>query len=256
MRPRRTRRADQVSIATFNVENLAPGDPQTKFDGLADLIVNNLQAPGHRGARGDPGQQRRHRRRHRRRPTQTFAKLIDAIAARRRPDLPVPRRSTRSTTRTAASPAATSASASCSAPTAGCRSSTGRAARSTTAVTVQPRPAAVVQPGPDRPDQRGLEREPQAAGGGVHFRGKHLFVIANHFNSKGGDDPLMGRFQPPVPVDEPPAPPAGDAGARLRRPDPEPGRERRRRRARRPERLRVQPDPAHPHRQRPTSWTT
>jgi predicted extracellular nuclease len=27
--------------------------------------------------------------------------------------------------------------------------------------------------------------------------GKTLFVIANHFNSKGGDQPLFGRFQPP-----------------------------------------------------------
>jgi hypothetical protein len=25
-----------------------------------------------------------------------------------------------------------------------------------------------------------------------------VFVIANHFNSKGGDQPLFGRFQPPV----------------------------------------------------------
>ena len=25
-----------------------------------------------------------------------------------------------------------------------------------------------------------------------------MFAIANHFNSKGGDDPLGGRFQPPV----------------------------------------------------------
>jgi predicted extracellular nuclease len=28
------------------------------------------------------------------------------------------------------------------------------------------------------------------------FNGKTLFVIGNHFNSKGGDDPLMGRYQP------------------------------------------------------------
>src|SRR5439155_21153569 len=34
------------------------------------------------------------------------------------------------------------------------------------------------------------------------FHGHHLFVIANHFNSKGGDDPLMGRFQPPTRVSE------------------------------------------------------
>jgi predicted extracellular nuclease len=30
------------------------------------------------------------------------------------------------------------------------------------------------------------------------MRGKKVFVIANHFASKGGDDPLFGRFQPPV----------------------------------------------------------
>jgi uncharacterized protein len=29
-----------------------------------------------------------------------------------------------------------------------------------------------------------------------------VFAIANHFNSKGGDDPLFGRFQPPVAVTE------------------------------------------------------
>ena len=27
---------------------------------------------------------------------------------------------------------------------------------------------------------------------------RHLFVIANHFNSKGGDQPLFGHFQPPT----------------------------------------------------------
>jgi uncharacterized protein len=30
------------------------------------------------------------------------------------------------------------------------------------------------------------------------FDGRRVIVIANHFNSKGGDDPLVGRFQPPV----------------------------------------------------------
>src|SRR5262249_25770746 len=34
------------------------------------------------------------------------------------------------------------------------------------------------------------------------FRGHRLFLVANHFNSKGGDDPLFGRFQPPVRVSE------------------------------------------------------
>jgi hypothetical protein len=30
------------------------------------------------------------------------------------------------------------------------------------------------------------------------YNGHRLFVIANHFISKGGDDPLYGKFQPPV----------------------------------------------------------
>jgi predicted extracellular nuclease len=39
-------------------------------------------------------------------------------------------------------------------------------------------------------------RKPLA--GEFRLRGKKVFVIANHFSSKGGDDPLFGRFQPPV----------------------------------------------------------
>ena len=32
------------------------------------------------------------------------------------------------------------------------------------------------------------------------WKGRTVFAIANHFNSKGGDDPLFGRRQPPVQV--------------------------------------------------------
>jgi hypothetical protein len=35
----------QLAIATYNVENLAPTDPQSKFDALAQGIVHNLSAP-------------------------------------------------------------------------------------------------------------------------------------------------------------------------------------------------------------------
>ncbi|MGW2819837.1 endonuclease/exonuclease/phosphatase family protein [Streptomyces sp. NPDC001443] len=33
--------------------------------------------------------------------------------------------------------------------------------------------------------------------GEFRFQGRTVFVIANHFNSKGGDDPMHGRFQEP-----------------------------------------------------------
>jgi uncharacterized protein len=39
-------------------------------------------------------------------------------------------------------------------------------------------------------------RKPLA--GEFRMHGKKVFVIANHFNSKGGDQPLFGRFQPPT----------------------------------------------------------
>ena len=35
------------------------------------------------------------------------------------------------------------------------------------------------------------------------FNGQHLFVVANHLSSKGGDDDLMGKDQPPVEVTKP-----------------------------------------------------
>ena len=42
---------NQLTVATFNVENLDPTDPQAKFDGLARVIVDNLRAHHTDGAR-------------------------------------------------------------------------------------------------------------------------------------------------------------------------------------------------------------
>jgi len=39
-------------------------------------------------------------------------------------------------------------------------------------------------------------RKPLA--GEFRMRGRKVFVVVNHFASKGGDDPLFGRFQPPT----------------------------------------------------------
>ena len=37
--------AGELVVATFNVENLSPNDPQSKFDALANQIVNHLRSP-------------------------------------------------------------------------------------------------------------------------------------------------------------------------------------------------------------------
>jgi len=36
--------------------------------------------------------------------------------------------------------------------------------------------------------------------GEFKWHGQTVFVVVNHFSSKGGDNPLWGRFQPPVQV--------------------------------------------------------
>ena len=36
---------DELAVATYNVENLDPSDPQSKFDGLAEQIIGNLASP-------------------------------------------------------------------------------------------------------------------------------------------------------------------------------------------------------------------
>ena len=61
------------------------------------------------------------------------------------------------------------------------------------------RAAALGQPGPDRSRRtRRGQRSRKPLAGEFRMRGKKVFVIVNHFNSKGGDHPLFGRFQPPV----------------------------------------------------------
>ena len=119
--------ANQASIATFNVENLDPGDPPAKFAQLAGLIVANLKAPDivaveevqdNNGPTNDAVTD----------ADVTFATLIAAIRAAGGPTYDF-RQINPVDTRTAASPAATSASASCSAPTGASGSSTAPAGR-------------------------------------------------------------------------------------------------------------------------------
>ena len=53
-------------------------------------------------------------------------------------------------------------------------------------------------PGRIEPTNAAWSNSRKPLAGEFRYNGQTLFVIANHFNSKGGDDPLFGRFQPPV----------------------------------------------------------
>ena len=212
----------QLSVATFNVENLAPTDPQTKFDTAGPVRGAQPAGAGHPGAGGDPGQQRRHRRRRGRgRPDDRQADRGDHRG--RRAGVPVPRRSTRSTTPTAASRAATSGWCSCSGPTAGCRSSTGRAARRPTATTVARdaagRPHLSFSPGRIDPTSAAWTDSRKPLAGEFRWRGQTVFVDREPLRLQGRRRPAVRA----VPADPAAlagaAGAAGDRGARLRRPD-------------------------------------
>jgi hypothetical protein len=64
LEPEKTRaqRRDELAVATYNVENLDPSDPQTKFDAPAAAVGGNLASPEIVALEeiqgGDPGRQR------------------------------------------------------------------------------------------------------------------------------------------------------------------------------------------------------
>jgi len=60
------------------------------------------------------------------------------------------------------------------------------------------RPQLALSPGRIAPENSAWRASRKPLAGEFTFRGHTLFVVANHFNSKGGDDPLFGRTQPPV----------------------------------------------------------
>ena len=188
----------QLSVATFNVENLAPGDPQTKFDTLAQYAVRNLQAPDvlaleeiqdNSGATNDGVVA----------ADQTIGKLVTAIRAAGGPAYqfreidPVNNADggqpggnirvvflfrTDRGLQFVDRPGGTS-----TAPTAVVRDAAGR-------------PHLSLSPGRIDPASPAWTDSRKPLAGEFRWRGRTVFVIANHFVSKGGDDPLYGRFQP------------------------------------------------------------
>ncbi|HSE30226.1 MAG TPA: lamin tail domain-containing protein [Pyrinomonadaceae bacterium] len=194
--------AGELAIATFNVENLSPNDPQTKFDTLADLIVNNLKAPDliaveeiqdNNGAQGGTSSNVVS-------AVQTFTKLIQAIQSANGPTYsfqninPVAHqdggepggnirvgflfRTDRGLSFTFLAG--------------------GGSTVNTTIVNEPTGPRLSSNPGRIQPTNAAFNGSRKPLVGEFMFNGQKLFVIANHFGSKGGDQPLFGRFQPPT----------------------------------------------------------
>ncbi len=194
--------SDRLTVSSFNVENLAPTDPSSKFAGLGDAVVNRLRSPDiiaveeiqdNSGATNDGVVD----------ATTTFDLLISAIRTAGGPTYafrninPVdgqdggqpggnirvgflfnPARVT-----FVDRPGGTSTSG-------------------TTALNGPTGPQLSVSPGRIDPLNPAFTDSRKPLAGEFQFNGHSIFIIANHFNSKGGDQPLFGRFQPPVRLSE------------------------------------------------------
>ena len=199
----RRQRIAELAVATFNVENLSPLDPQTKFDTLASTIVHNLAAPdlvGLEEIQDNSG------------PTddgtvaadQTLQKLVDAIAAAGGPAYQWREIDPQNKTDGGQQPGnirqvflfrTDRGLAFVDRPG-------GDATTPVSVVTSHHRPQLSISPGRIDPASTAWTSSRKPLVGEFRWRGLPLFVIANHFNSKGGDDPLYGHRQPPVAVTE------------------------------------------------------
>ena len=196
----------EVAVATFNVENLDPGDPPSKFAELADIVVDNLRAPDilsieevqdSNGETNDAVTD----------ASVTWGMLIAAIQAAGGPvyeyrqidpvddaDGGVPGGNIR----------------------VGFLFRTDRGVEfidrpgggptvATTVIDHPSGPRLSSSPGRVAPlDPAWSTPEPvrKPLAGEFRIRGRKVFLIANHWKSKNGDQPLFGRFQPPALVTE------------------------------------------------------
>jgi uncharacterized protein len=193
------RTSEQLSIANMNVENLDALDAAAKFTELAQIVVHNLGAPDlialeevqdNDGANDDGVVA----------ANETLQRFIAAIAAEGGPDYAY-RQIDPQNNADGGEPGGNIRLAFLFRSDRGLAFVDRGSARANTANRVETN-AGVVQlaysPGRIAPSDSAFasSRKPLAAQ--LSFGGRTLFVIANHFNSKGGDDPLFGRTQPPV----------------------------------------------------------
>jgi predicted extracellular nuclease len=189
----------QIAVATFNVENLDPGDPPSKFAALASLIVNNLRSPDiialeeiqDNNGPTDNGVVD---------ATTTYNTLIAAIQAAAGPTYTF-RQINPVNDQDGGEPGGNIRVGFLFRTDRGLAFTDRAGGCSTCATTVANGPSGVelsFSPGRVDPTNTAFTASRKPLAGEFTFSGQKLFVIANHFNSKGGDDPLFGRFQPPI----------------------------------------------------------
>jgi predicted extracellular nuclease len=191
--------SDQLSVASFNVENLDPSDPPSKFNDLANEVVDNMLSPDliaveeiqdDNGGTNDSVVD----------ASTTFGMLISAISSAGGPTYDF-RQIDPVDDQDGGEPGGNIRVGFLFRTDRGLTFVDRPGGDSTTANSVVSAPGGPqLQYSPGRIDPTNsawnASRKPLA--GEFMYGGTRLFVIANHFNSKSGDQPLYGRFQPPT----------------------------------------------------------
>ncbi|MFI9448787.1 endonuclease/exonuclease/phosphatase family protein [Amycolatopsis sp. NPDC052450] len=194
----RAQRGGELSVATYNVENLSALDGAEKFGDLAKAIATNLAKPDilnleeiqdNNGPTNDGTVA----------ADQTLRKFVDAIVAAGGPryewrqidpvngkDGGQPGGNIR--VGFLFNPARVSF----------VDRKGGDATTPVDVVKERGKTHLTVSPGRVDPGNEAWEASRKPLAGEFVFQGRTVFVIANHFNSKGGDQPTHGRNQPPV----------------------------------------------------------
>ncbi|KUJ68856.1 endonuclease/exonuclease/phosphatase [Streptomyces albus subsp. albus] len=190
--------ANELAVATYNVENLSPKTPQAKFDRLAGALVDNLASPdivALEEVQDDNG------------PTNdkvvtagaTLKKLTDAIAAAGGPAYQW-RQIDPVDDQDGGQPGGNIRVAFLYNPERVSFTDIP-GGDATTPVRVVPQAGKATlsaSPGRIDPANPAWENSRKPLVGQFSFQGRPVFVVANHFNSKGGDQGLDSRFQQPA----------------------------------------------------------
>ncbi|AJE86368.1 large secreted protein [Streptomyces albus] len=198
-RPQKDR---ELAVATYNVENLDPSDPQEKFDRLAEGVVEHLASPDivtleeiqdNSGAKDDGTVS----------AEETVRKFTAAIETKGGPryewrgidpadkaDGGEPGGNIRQVF--LFNPERVSFT----------DRPGGTATSATEVVREHGKAALSASPGRVSPSAEAWKDSRKPLAGEFVFRGRTVFVLANHFSSKGGDQALHSQFQPPARVSE------------------------------------------------------
>ncbi|MEV4785351.1 endonuclease/exonuclease/phosphatase family protein [Streptomyces tuirus] len=191
----RKQRSSELAVATYNVENLDPADDT--FAAHASAIVNNLKSPDivsleeiqdNNGAKNDGTVA----------ADQTLTKLIDAIVAAGGPKYDW--RSIDPANNTdGGEPGGNIRQAFLFNPERVSFTDRpgGDATTATDVTKTRGKAHLTLSPGRIAPADEAWKSSRKPLAGEFVFRGRTVFVIANHFNSKGGDQGLTSQYQPP-----------------------------------------------------------